>query len=289
MSLQAFLDTAWNEHADDPEGIARRLPDALALIRRAADIAPYARLTTHVYGEHLGRWDDGAALLAKLRGLPAWDGSDDVDTVLVRHTAALAHAKGDAAALDGLAPAGRVAALCIAASALAGRQQWDRAGVAFDDALAVGQHATLDAAATRTLAVAGNNLAAALEEKTDRTPGQTAAMLTAAHAGLVYWKLAGGWLEEERAEYRLARSLIQAGEFDAAIEHARRCIAVCETHDAPPFERFFAHAALALAARGAGRHADSDAARERAHAQLQQVPEAERRWCAGDLAAIDAA
>ena len=61
-------------------------------------------------------------------------------------------------------------------------------------------------------AVAGNNLAATLEEKPDRDAFETEGMLTAAQGGLHHWKLAGGWMEEERAEYRLARSLLQAGD-----------------------------------------------------------------------------
>ena len=70
--------------------------------------------------------------------------------------------------------------------------------------------------AIRALAVGGNNLAAALEAKTDRDPTETRGMIDAAEGGLKYWKQAGTWLEEERAEYRLARSLLQAGEYGSS-------------------------------------------------------------------------
>ena len=63
---------------------------------------------------------------------------------------------------------------------------------AFDAALATyrqalhGAEAGLpaDSPAIRALAIGGNNLAAALEEKTDRTPAQTAGMVDAARAAL---------------------------------------------------------------------------------------------------------
>ena len=61
-------------------------------------------------------------------------------------------------------------------------------------------------------------------------------MIVAAEGGLKYWKLAGTWLEEERAEYRLARSLLQAGRPHAAIASATRCIDVCTSNAAPAIE-----------------------------------------------------
>ena len=67
-----------------------------------------------------------------------------------------------------------------------------------------------------------------------------------------YWRLAGTWLEEERAEYRLTRSLLQAGNHEGAVEHAHRCIDVCAANEAPPFERFFGYVVLAIAQSRAG-------------------------------------
>src|SRR4029077_19369068 len=98
------------------------------------------------------------------------------------------------------------------------------------------------AAAAR--AAAGTTLAAALEEKRERSGFEARGMLDAAHAGLKYWKLTGTWLEEERAEFRLSTCLRAEGEYEGAITHARRCIAVCDVNAAPPFERFLGLGAL---------------------------------------------
>ena len=111
-------------------------------------------------------------------------------------------------------------------------------------------------------------------------------MVAAAEAGLKYWKLAGTWLEEERAEYRLARSLLQAGEAHAARDAAQRCIDVCNKNHAPAFEGFFGQTALALAQRAAGDRAAFEAARDRAREFHAQVTDDERQWCAAALSEL---
>jgi hypothetical protein len=108
-------------------------------------------------------------------------------------------------------------------------------------------------------------------------------MLAAAEGGLKYWKLAGTWLEDERAEYRLTRSLLQAGKPQAAIESARRCIEVCERNDAPAFELFFGYAVLALAQRSTGDVTAFEASRKHALHFFEQVAEGERTWCESEL------
>ena len=108
-------------------------------------------------------------------------------------------------------------------------------------------------------------------------------MIVAAEGGLKYWKQAGTWLEEERAEYRLARSLLQAGKPDAAIQSARRCIEVCASNDAPAFEQFFGYAVLAIAQRAAADATGFAASREHARRLYELVPADERQWCESDL------
>ena len=89
-------------------------------------------------------------------------------------------------------------------------------------------------------------------------------MVVAANGGLTYWKLAGTWLEEERAEYRLTRSLLQARRPRDAIASAQRCIDVCARNDAPVIETFFGYVVLALAQRATGDAAAFAASRQQA-------------------------
>jgi hypothetical protein len=158
VSVEAFLKSSWHEHGDQPGDVAELLASSTHLLEAAEQVAPYAHLVTHVYGEHLGQWEDGVELLESLQQLP------------------LAH----------VAAGTRALAVGIATLRYAG----------------------------------GNNLAVSLEGRSPRSAYETQGMLMAAEGALQYWKQAGTWLEEERAEYRLARSRLQAGETAAAVQSA---------------------------------------------------------------------
>ena len=126
--------------------------------------------------------------------------------------------------------------------------------------------------AFRALAITGNNLSAELEEKHRPHAVQTQGMFAAARGGLTFWRIAGTWLEEERALYQLARSLIAAGQPAEAVECAKQCAKVCVAHDAPAFERFFAYAVLARALRDDGRPRDYREMRKEALAWFERCP-----------------
>jgi len=285
MSFEAFIESAWNEHADQTRAVADRLQSSLHIVASAAQIGPYAQLVTHVFGEHQGRWDQGVALLQSLRALPSCDSA--AAAALDRGIAALRYCDNDDAALAALAVEDRIAALATAAAALAGRHAFDAALAAYDRALALAAAGLPPGcAAHRALAVGGNNLASALEESRERSADQTAGMVRAAEGGLMFWRLAGTWLEEERAEYRLARSLLLADRAADAVQHAQRCVDICASHDAPAFERFFGHAVLALTQRAAGDARASAASRDLALQHHARIPADEQVWCKTDLHAL---
>ncbi len=296
-AFEQFIDSAWADHGDQAQAVATRLAASTAIVVDAAQVAPFARLVVHVFGEHLGQWQGGDQLLQGLASAAAGDAA--AQALLARQRAALQAAGGDAAALLALAPGDAAAAWATVSSMRCGRADFDGATAALQSALVVEERTTAQsgqgelAAATpvqRALAVAGNNLAAALDELGGaRSAAQTATMVLAAETGLKYWQLAGGWLEAQRAEYRLARSLLQAGRAADAAQAARRCLAVCAQHDAPAFERVFGFAALSMALRSAGDASGADAARADAQAQLSRVPPDEQHWCAADLREIGVA
>jgi hypothetical protein len=284
VTFDAFLQTAWTDHGDRPQEVADRLGASLQVIDDPGQIPRFAALVTHVFGEHLGQWEGGIALLEALRRLPAFDGSAAVAGALAQNVAALRFAGGDAAALEALTPEQRVAALATVAAAFAGLHRLVDAIAAYGRALELaGAGLPAGSPALRALAIGGNNLAAALEQKQDRDAADTQGMLDAAEGALKYWKLAGTWLEEERAEYRLTRSLLQARRPAEAVRSATRCIAVCERNGASAFERFFGHAVLAVAQRSGGDVAGFEASRAHALQLLAQVPEDERKWCRQEL------
>src|SRR6478752_570817 len=227
MSFDAFLKDRWDEHGDRPEDVAELLSVSTHLVESAEQVAPYARLVTHVYGEHLGLWESGVELLESLRQLPVTHVAAGTRGVAVG-IATLRYAGGNPAALDTLSTDDAISALATASSALIARGEASRAIESYTMAVRAARAAPdLAAPAIRALASGGNNLASALEEKSLRTDYETQRMLTAAEAALQYWKQAGTWLEEERAEYRLAMSLLQASDATAAMQSAQRCADVC--------------------------------------------------------------
>lgn len=289
MTFDAFLETAWSDHGDRPEEVADRLAASTSVITTASHIGPYARIVAHVFGEHLGAWQRGLDLLQSLRALPAAARDAAAEAAIARAHATLRVASGDEVAIAPFAGEDRVSILAAVAAMLAGRGEFGRAIAAYGDALALAESGLPDGSpALRALAVGGNNLAATLEQKRNRDAAETAGMVVAAEGALMYWRRAGTWLEEERALYRLARSLLEAGQPHAAIGHAQACVSVCAAHDAPAFERFFAQAVLAIAERAAGNAAGFAAACAAARQQYEQVPADERAWCADDLAELGA-
>ena len=114
--------------------------------------------------------------------------------------------------------------------------------------------------AARTLAITGNNLAADLEEKSDRSDGETKLMLKAAEIGRRYWEVSGTWVEVERAEYRLAISHLKAGDPKQALVHADNCLQICRDRQSSLFEQFFAHEARTRCLRDLGQEDDAKAA-----------------------------
>jgi hypothetical protein len=282
MDYQHFDEQAWSEHGEAPEAVAQGLPAGAALVATPAQAGACARLVAHVLGEHLGRWQEALALLARLAPRAAGDAASLA--VIGRQTAALRWAAGDTAVLDALAPADRIAALALAASMLAGGSGIQRGLAAYAEAEALAADGLADGSpALRALAAAGNNVAASLGDRADRTPAQTAGMLRAADAALRWWRRAGTWLEEERAHWRLARCRLSAGDGAGALQATHDGLLVCAAHDAPAFERFFLYVVQAQAAHALHDGSAAAAARQAALAAFDQVDADERRWCTSGL------
>lgn len=272
--LDAFVSQGWTDHERDAAGVLARLPDALPLVTAPAHVATLTALLVHVAGEHLGRWQDGLALLDRVAALPVVASGSAEDQAVARGRATLLLCAGDRAGADALLsrahPAGlpegstRARVLAVAASALAGQRRIDEALDLFDEALRAADYGpTKDDPAARALAVTGNNLACALEERAGRTPAEDRLLELAARTGRRFWEVAGGWTQVERAEYRLAMTFVALGRPQDALTHARACLSVCEANGADAGERFFAHEALARAHHAAGEAASARAARAR--------------------------
>jgi hypothetical protein len=284
MSFDDFIKTAWADHGDQPLLVAERLSSSSHLVQDASQVPAFVRLITHVYGEHLADWDAGIALL---QSLPCIDKELIAQSAITVSIATLRYARGDVDALASLLPLEQINVLAGASSLFAAQQKGAFAIESYAEALAA--YAALapqeQAPVHRSLAIAGNHLACVLEEQGDRSDAETAAMLLAAQSALRFWKLAGTWLETERAEYRLCRSALQAGLRDEAMQAAQRCLDICTQNNASAFELFFAHAVLAIAQKDQAYAFEKH--RAAAIACLEQVPSDEQHWCEAELKALN--
>jgi hypothetical protein len=300
MTLDEFVSQGWTDHGDDAAGVFARFGDAPSLVSEAAHLPTLAALITHVAGEHLGRWADGVALLERLEALPVFDAASPQGKAVLRSKAVLHRCAGNkdeearctAAALTGgdvPEASDRVRILAVAASALAGQKQLDRARADLEEAVALAAYGpSKEDPAARALAVTSHNLAVEFERKDELTDDERALMLRCAFVSRDFWKIAGGWMEAERSEYRLAMSHLRAGDARTALSHAKECLACIEANGSDPYEAFFAREAIARAHLSA-RHAD--AARRERDAMAALLPsiadEGSRRYAEGEFAKLD--
>jgi tetratricopeptide (TPR) repeat protein len=302
MTFEEFISQGWSDHATDSEGVLSRLPQGIDLIAEARHLPAFAGLCVHVAGEHLGRWADGIALLDRLDRHPAFDPATAEGKAVARSKAVLYRCAGDhaeesrclAASVSGgdiPEASDRIRVLAVAAAAYLGQKRLAEARRDFEEAAALAGYgpAATDPAA-RALAITGNNIACELEERPALTDEERSVMLHAAEVARRFWGVAGGWMETERAEYRLAMSCIKAGDPARALAHARRCLVIVEENGSDPGEEFFGREAVARAHLAAGDAAQARKERDGMATLLPSIPdESFRGFCEGEFAKLEAA
>jgi hypothetical protein len=284
MTFNEFLNQAWNDHAKHPAEVAGRLDGGIKLMEKSDQISAMARLVTHVLGEHLGHWGKGIQYLCLLRESAFYDSSNESSKDIERSIASFELAAGKRQSLDELLLSDQIRILAVAASALSEQKDPARATQLFRSALEKAQSALAkDDPANRALAVTGNNLASALEEKPSRSKDETELMILAAQTGRKYWEIAGTWLETERAEYRLSQSYLKAGNLSLALAHAQACIELAQINSAPPLELFFGYEALALVEKASGNSAGFNQALEKVKLNFGKLSAEDKSWCEASL------
>ena len=279
-----WLGKAWDDHVNDAAAVARRLDEGRQLAGDQQELKSLANLAHHLYGEHLGDWNAGVDWLLALADHPGFTSEDDARAALGVYLASLALSGGHDDGAQPLPASDRVRATALAAGNLATRDT-PRAQRLFKQALHEAEAGSLphDGPHVRSLAIASNNMACTLEEKALLTSDERDLMLAAAQAARRYWALAGGWLETERAEYRLTKSCLKAGDAKQARRHAQLCLEIVQANAAPPLEHFFGWEALGLAERAAGSITGLERALTQASKAFQALDEGDRGWCRESL------
>jgi len=262
-TFRAWLDQAWQRHADDPRSVADELAARATAMPDDAEGAEAVRLAEHTMLAHL---DDSAALQAFLAALPP---TPALAPGITRARWAMATLAGtdapelpDAARWRGLHSV-------LAALVRRGRCTEARERLLADEAAAAA-HADVDA--RKGYAVTAHNLALDLRLGPRGDAARDALMIEAAELEKRAWTAATGhWMNIERADYHLAMCHAAMGQSGPAVAHAQACLDCCVAQGAEPSERFFAHECCVHAQRAAGNAQAAQAHRDQMVALLAQV------------------
>ena len=287
-SFDAFLQQAWADHADLPDAVSVRLRTDTPAPQSADQLAALVRLVVHLCGEHCGAFDDGRWRLDALASHPLADAS--VQSALRVGVASLTLAETGQADRAGFTLEELIRTEAAAAAISLGRGQTERAIALLRTArerLAASPNA--HAAVHRALAVACNNMAWELHDRgSARSAADTVAMLDISCGSKMHWAQAGTWLEVERADYALALCHLSAGMPDLASNFAVQCLAACMQNDAPPYEHFFGHEALARAQHACGDQAASARSVAAAEAAFEKLTAGDQNASRKTLTALQA-
>lgn len=286
MDFNAYINKAWNDHAQDAHSVAQNFGQGLTLAQTSDHLSQLARLGTHVYGEHLGHWNDGITFLNQIKTHGTYSAESSGPQMKI-YEASLALSGQPNTDISSFSSSEQIRILGMSASAMSEQEQPEKAKDYFLKALNLA-NTGLEATdpANRALAITGNNLAASLEEKTTRTAQDTELMILSAQIGRQFWEIAGTWKETERAEYRLSKTYLQAGKYDESLLHAQKCIEICQKNAAPALEFFFGYEALALAEKVRGQKCGFESAVNQMKKYYSEMPEDEKPWCKSALEKI---
>jgi len=140
----------------------------------------------------------------------------------------------------------------------------------------------------RQLGVDLFNLTWTLIEKPDRSPEESDAMIHVAHASAYHWRQVGTPLNHARSDWLLSRVYALLDRPEAALYHARHCLAICEAQGIGDFDLAFAYEALARAHVVSGQTADAQRYLNLATVAGQVIEEEDdRRYFIAELETIE--
>lgn len=285
MSVQDYVNACWDKHECASAELMADFKQHLDHCESQADVLALGNLIFHVSGEHLGQWSEGVALLEELKRSPHLKD----EAALNRCVAALKICQDRNYSLVGFGQSDQARILAISASALASQNDLERAGKYLKKAQIIAEEKLSETdPAIKSLAITGNNLACALEEKAEQGQLQKDLMIQAALLARTYWEKAGTWLHVERAEYRLANTYLKAQDPTEAKKHAVNCLATIKANADDPLEFFYAYEALALCARALGDQLEVESCIHQMEQCHERVGPGDRSWTTATLEKVKA-
>lgn len=283
MKFETYLDQAWTDHAKQPHKVADDFTTAASYVETVDQLAQLVGLVTHVMGEHLGKWNEGQKILESLKAHGAFAADTEAERAISRSIAVMKLGRDEFPDLKAFGSSDQIRILAVTSSALSERET-SRSQSLLMKALEIARLGLEKKdPANRALAVTGNNLACALEEKKSRSPAENELMILAARIGREYWEIAGGWLEVSRAEYRLGMTYLEAGDTTKALKHAQACLEMCRKSKAGDLDMFFALEVLAKVEKNRGNALGFKTALEQATQHFNKLSADDKSWCEPSL------
>ena len=243
MTFKEYLSDAWSIHATEPKKIADEFKQHFNLMESEDDVMAITRLIVHVCGEHLGEWTRGIELLRKLKNNATIKDPSEMN----RYMAILNLGNNPYTSIDNFSPSDQARIYASTASALThlgGLKNAEKFLKLASEIIST--QLPKEDAANKALAMAGNNIACSMEDKSQLDNSEVQLMILAATLARKHWEIAGTWKEVERAEYRLARSYLKAGQLNESLQHAKTCLEINSQNNNEALEVFFGLEALAL-------------------------------------------
>jgi hypothetical protein len=276
MTFEEYLNDAWASHQGQPAELLKNFRSHFSLINSSDEVTSMGHLIAHVSGEHLGEWGKGVQLLEELRENPHVKDKEGLN----RFIAALSLGEDEKFSLNSFSDSDKVRILAMTASALATQNNLARAAKYFTEAEEIcKQKLDKKDPANKNLAIAGNNLACALEEKETLSQEETNLMIHAAFTARKFWEIAGTWLEIERAEYRLAKIFLKADILDKAYAHAEKCLEIISDNGSEPLEEFFGLEVIALIEKAKGNELGKKEAHQGMCETFNKINPEDQTWC----------
>lgn len=283
MKFKTYLNQAWEDHVTQSSKVADEFSKGSQLVETNEQLAQLVGIVTHVMGEHLGRWEEGHSILQGFRSHLYFKPGTETEKAIWRSMAALKAAANPAESLDSFTLSDKIRILTVAASALSERDTF-RAQELLHQALKLSESGLeKNDPANRSLAVTGNNLACALEEKKSRTELESQLMVLAAQTGRKFWELAGTWYEVSIAEYRLAMTYLQINDPSRALLHAQNNLEILRENQPKDYDMFFGYQALALAEKQKGNESGFETAAENAKRYYEKLNDEDKSFCEAGL------
>jgi len=279
MKISEYTHSAWSIHAETPEQVLKDVKEQFKYLETEEDILKLAHLIVHVAGEHLGKWQEGLALLRNLKHNPLLKNKSD----MLRFMAILELGNNPNISIEKFSTSDQARIMASTSSALVSLGGLKSGENLFNQAVTKASSLEQSDPAFSSLAVSANNIASKLEDKAARSEIETSLMLKAAKTARVFWEKAGTWKEVERAEYRLAHSYLKAEQFDMALKHADLCLEIVAENKNIPLEHFFALEVKVLALKATGKNEEALKSLNTMEVVFNTLSSEDKIWCESTL------